>query len=123
MTQNDKPGLTGAEGWELNQAVNAWDDRLNQNKSITKSKNDTRYHPNRKVDMESVYLQKARRKLESSGRITSYDTPIDDHMDYELIQSTADDMLQEDASESYEVAKDNDGVDTPRDRKKEQYGY
>ena len=75
---------------------------------------DERHNKNRKVDFESVYLEKARQKLESSGRIPSYDTPLEDHMNYSLIETVAQDMMDDDAYLSEQVAKDNDGVDAPR---------
>ncbi len=75
---------------------------------------DERHNNNRKVDFESVYLQKARQKLESSGHITSYDTPLEDHMSYRLIEAVAQDMMDDDAYESEQVARDNDGVNAPR---------
>ena len=75
---------------------------------------DERHNTNRKVDFNSMYLEKARQKLESSGRITGYDTPTEDHMSYQLIESTAQDMMDDDAYDSEQVAKDNDGVEAPR---------
>ena len=75
---------------------------------------DERHNINRKVDFNSMYLEKARQKLEGSGRIPSYDTPLDDHMNYDLIESVAQDMMDDDAYESEQTAKDNDGVEAPR---------
>ena len=75
---------------------------------------DERHNVNRKVDFNSMYLEKARQKLEGSGRITGYDTPTEDHMSYQLIESTAQDMMDDDAYDSEQVAKDNDGVEAPR---------
>lgn len=75
--------------------------------------NDERFNTNRQVSFDT-YLEKARQKLESSGRITGYDTPLEDHMSYQLIETTAQDMLDDDAYESEQVAKDNDGVEAPR---------
>jgi hypothetical protein len=75
---------------------------------------DERYNTNRKVDFNSIYLEKARQKLESSGRIPSYDTPLDDHKNYDLIESVAQDMMNDDAYEAEQTAKDNDGVEAPR---------
>lgn len=74
---------------------------------------DERFNTNRQVSFDT-YLEKARQKLESSGRITGYDTPLEDHMSYQLIETTAQDMLDDDAYESEQVAKDNDGVEAPR---------
>ena len=74
--------------------------------------NDERFNTNRQVSFDT-YLEKARQKLESSGRITGYDTPLEDHMSYQLIETTAQDMLDDDAYDSEQVAKDNDGVTAP----------
>lgn len=71
------------------------------------------FNTNRKVDFNSMYLEKARQKLESSGRITGYDTPIEDHMSYQLIEATAQDMMDDDAYDAEQTAKDNDGVTAP----------
>jgi len=75
---------------------------------------DERHNQNRKVDFDSIYLEKARQKLESSGRIPSYDVPLQDHMNYSLIESVAQDMMDDDAYSAEQVAKDNDGVEAPR---------
>lgn len=75
---------------------------------------DERYNPNRKVDFYSIYLEKARQKLERHGHIPSYDVPLEDHMDFRLIELVAQDMMDDDAYTAEQVAKENDGVEAPR---------
>jgi len=85
--------------------------------------NDERHNQNRKVDFDSIYLEKARQKLESSGHIPSYDVPLQDHMKYSLIEAVAQDMMDDDAYSAEQVAKDNDGVEAPRTFNKNTDGW
>jgi len=85
--------------------------------------NDERHNKNRKVDFDSIYLVKARRKLEQSGHITTYDTPLEDHKDFRMIEATAQDMMDDDAYEAEQIAKDNDGVEAPRKFNKNTNGW
>lgn len=84
---------------------------------------DERYNKNRAVDFDSIYLEKARQKLESSGRIPSYDVPLQDHMNYRLIEAVAQDMMDDDAYSAEQVAKENDGVEAPRTFNKNTDGW